>query len=661
MRKKTNKNTLATDAKNLVEIYPLTPIKIDNSNSYYCVYEEYKNRLAKVFKNNELTNIAISGYFGIGKSSVLKTFSKEESKNFLHISLIDFSNNTDMHEQDNKFEKANELEAALCRQIISACRKKEFPKLRFQTVPEEISCPKLWGLIIFITMYSFVLLSSLFSNYISDFSHKLGFNFGGYGSLILYILCIILSVVLVFLCAFYILKHMKIKEFGLKASKNNLEASASWTAGNESVLEKYRFDLIYVLEKLSQFYDAIIFEDMDRIDTKICIKIFSQLREINICTNNRINQCKKKKKKSNSSLRFIYVINDDLTGKLNQTKFFDYIISIIPSLSVSNAKEKFEALIFDELKINLMPAERDTILSAIEVCPDLLDYRTLNQIKNDYGLFLSIIKESETNVSNKEGALLAFVIYKVLCPGDYHLIASQKSAFFPTPRNVTVDDWLARGCSIQNHAAVKILAENEPILLTPFCLKFIGYSKKEQKQAYKYDMINSSRKRKLQIIKDDEDFICGEIIIEETDKENIKKMILEIQNELLIYFLSNFSRVNNSFGLFLESLMIDEGVFENEFHAAIVKELHNCNKPNAYAMCVCFFIKRGYKEFDWFFSNDKQSMKSRVIALDKLYDYDFSIVFEKCAPAELELYESFLPDETKLKESIRIILRNKTD
>ncbi len=661
MCKKTNKNSLTNEETEFLKIYPLTPIKIDNNSSYYSVYKEYKNRLVKAFKNNELTNIAISGYFGIGKSSVLKTFSKEETKNFLHISLIDFSNNADMHEQDNNFEKANKLEAALCRQIISACRKKEFPKLRFQTVPEEISFPKLWGLIIFITMYSFVLLSSLFSNYISDFSHKLGFDFGGYGSLILYILCIILSVVLVFLCAFYILKHMKIKEFGLKASKNNLEASASWIEGNESVLEKYRFDLIYVLEKLSRFYDAIIFEDMDRIDTKICIKIFSQLREINICTNNRINQRKKKNKTSNSALRFIYVINDDLTGKLNQTKFFDYIISIIPSLSVSNVKEKFEALIFDELKINLLPTERDTILSAVELCPDLLDYRTLNQIKNDYGLFSSIIKESKINVINKEGALLAFVMYKVLCPGDYHLIACHKSAFFPTPRNVTIDDWLDRGCSIQNHAAVKILAENEPILLTPFCLKFIGYSKKEQKQAYKYDMLNSSRKRKLQIIKDDEDFICGEIIIEETDKDNIKKMICDTQNELLIYFLSNFSKVNNRLWLFLENLTVDESALENQFLADLKKELHNCNESNAYAMCLCFFLNRGYGEFNWFFSNDKSTMKSRIIELSKINHYDFSIIFEKCAPAELELYASFLHNEAKLKESISAIFKNKID
>lgn len=58
---------------NRLPIYPLSPLNnLDSHN--YSVYKKY---LSEALRNNRVKNIAITGDFGIGKSSILKTFCRE--------------------------------------------------------------------------------------------------------------------------------------------------------------------------------------------------------------------------------------------------------------------------------------------------------------------------------------------------------------------------------------------------------------------------------------------------------------------------------------------------------------------------------------------------------------------------------------------------------
>ena len=53
--------------------------------------------------------------------------------------------------------------------------------------------------------------------------------------------------------------------------------------------------------------------------------IFSKLRELNHILNNNSN-------KKNKSIKFIYMIRDDIFSKYERTKFFDFIVPIVPVL-----------------------------------------------------------------------------------------------------------------------------------------------------------------------------------------------------------------------------------------------------------------------------------------------------------------------------------------
>ena len=51
----------------------------------------YEEAIEFVFDNSDVTNIAISGAYGAGKSSVIESYEKKhDNKNFLHISLAHF-------------------------------------------------------------------------------------------------------------------------------------------------------------------------------------------------------------------------------------------------------------------------------------------------------------------------------------------------------------------------------------------------------------------------------------------------------------------------------------------------------------------------------------------------------------------------------------------
>jgi len=53
----------------------------------------YRKALDFAFSNNEVRNIAVSGAYGSGKSSIIASYEKKTKNDFLHISLAHFAQN----------------------------------------------------------------------------------------------------------------------------------------------------------------------------------------------------------------------------------------------------------------------------------------------------------------------------------------------------------------------------------------------------------------------------------------------------------------------------------------------------------------------------------------------------------------------------------------
>ena len=84
-------------------------------------------------------------------------------------------------------------------------------------------------------------------------------------------------------------------------------------------------------------YDVVIFEDLDRLNNN---RIFIKLREINQIINNCL--------ADRQPLKFIYAVRDELFSSAeSRTKFFDFVMPVIPAMDNENASDHLLLLYVD--------------------------------------------------------------------------------------------------------------------------------------------------------------------------------------------------------------------------------------------------------------------------------------------------------------------------
>ncbi len=121
---------------------------------------------------------------------------------------------------------------------------------------------------------------------------------------------------------------------------NGTEANFSYDENEESILYKDIKEIVYLLK--SSESKIFVVEDLDRYGD---IKIFTKLRELNLMLNNFI---KMESCNDNGSVKFIYMIRDGLFISEDRTKFFDFIIPIIPVVDYTNSETKIIELLKQE-------------------------------------------------------------------------------------------------------------------------------------------------------------------------------------------------------------------------------------------------------------------------------------------------------------------------
>ncbi|MBY7703999.1 hypothetical protein JIY74_27480 [Vibrio harveyi] len=97
-------------------------------------------------------------------------------------------------------------------------------------------------------------------------------------------------------------------------------------------MDKEIREIIYLL--YSSNTKVVVFEDLDRFHNT---EIFMKLKEINFILNSYTNTKLFKRK----PVRFVYMLSNTLFSTHIRTKFFDFIIPIVPIVNSSNSESKF--------------------------------------------------------------------------------------------------------------------------------------------------------------------------------------------------------------------------------------------------------------------------------------------------------------------------------
>ena len=369
-----------------------------NDNVNIDVYEEALNF---AFLSPDIRNIAISGAYGAGKSSVLASYkNKHTEKSFIHISLAHFEEEQPSDISDKQTESV--LEGKILNQLIHQLSPNDIPQTNFKT-KQKIDKKQIKNITAFTVLsllcFLFIIKHNVWCAFVDRFAGWFGNALSATKSPYA-LLCA--GIILTILCTVFIynvIKMQKLKKFLKRITFQGNEIEI-FENDDESFFDKYLNEVLYLFENSN--VDAIVFEDMDRFEMN---RIFERLREVNTLVNGQL-----EKREGKKILRFLYLLRDDVFISKDRTKFFDYIVPIVPVLDATNSYDQF----ISHLKKNDVYSKLDEkFLQGLSLYVD--DMRLLKNICNEFLIYYNRVNTTELDYNK----MLALITYKNLFPRDF--------------------------------------------------------------------------------------------------------------------------------------------------------------------------------------------------------------------------------------------------
>ncbi len=405
---------ITQETKNSILV--LTPTKIDIEKPAYKSVVNLHNALG----NTEITNIALTGPYGSGKSSVLKTLKEvSEDYTFLNISLATLEANEVLSEEkkglqpepncplekckstENK--KADKdisqlVEYSILQQIIYKEKPESIPQSRFKRIKHISSDKSHTFAIQFVGVITSILILIKPDWFVKNHLYKMITLESLVESLF-----DIFAVGYIIFAIYSLIKYLTVTLYNNSLNKINFKNGEIEISETTSIFNKHLDEIIYFFEVTK--YNVIIFEDLDRFKDH---NIFLKLRELNTLIN--------ESKSVGKRIVFIYAVRDDIFKDTSRTKFFDYIETIIPVINPSNA--------CDQLQIHLKPFVKENEISTKtykELGQFIDDMRTLKNIVNEYVQYRSRLDDK---LDPKK--MLGMIVYKNYYPEDFSALHNNK-------------------------------------------------------------------------------------------------------------------------------------------------------------------------------------------------------------------------------------------
>jgi len=384
----------------------LTPtLDCDQNNTY-------RDALLWALKNDDIKNIAVTGAYGSGKSSVIKKFRKEHPEyKYAHVSLACFNNET----PDIQL-----VEMSILQQLSYYVKYKSVPDSRITRIKKNSKLKiSFWAFLCFtflLSLFIIIFIHNPFRNEILEIFKKWK---------LLDICWHELKILTYIYAASFTLWLISklIRNFSsLKIGKFTLQGNAIELAKTvePSILNKHLDEILYYFE-VNKF-DVVIVEDLDRFTCNANNQnIFAKLREINQLINNS--------QQVQHKVVFLYAVKDDLFSNLHKdrTKFFDFVIPIVPVINVSNSGDLLlKRITKNENKIS---QEFENLILDVSLYID--DMRLVNNIFNEYAIYSKVLSNNPDKLR-----IFAMIVYKNLMPDDFALLHSNQGAVYKLFSNV---------------------------------------------------------------------------------------------------------------------------------------------------------------------------------------------------------------------------------
>lgn len=333
-----------------VEYESMAPKQLKDSE-----IKPYKTSFMKAIEDPSVKNIAITGKYGAGKSTILRSivssietreinWCQKEKKKVLWLSLACFSNNDEVKNDDPLWKS---IEKSLVQQMLYIPANKDLPKSRYYKIEPASKTQNIINCIVgVIWVISFILLMG-FGGFNKKAFDILNVNGNVKHWILMTEMFLFFVSIILILWKLFRYANDKFEISKLSIGKSEFEINKS-----RSEFNKYFDEILYFF--LQKQYSIVIFEDIDRFDD---INVFEHLRELNNLLNNNEKLQKIYKKSGNLyPIKFVYAVRDDIFSSISNdengneskntsniaelnTKFFEWIIPVISFMSVSNSAQ----------------------------------------------------------------------------------------------------------------------------------------------------------------------------------------------------------------------------------------------------------------------------------------------------------------------------------
>ena len=379
----------------------------------------YEDAFHYIFAEDDIRNIALSGAYSSGKSSVIESYKKcHPDKTFMHLSLAHFqglgesADKKDFVDSDDDDEAGSSqsyecvIEGKILNQLIQQIPAEKIPQTNFR-IKRSLDWKKPALVSVLICVFIVVLFHC--TKFVTWKSIVTGLNDGFLKDFLMVstypgarILSVTVMVCLIGIALFRLIMIQHSKNILRKVSVQGNEIEI-FSDGNDSYFDKYLNEVLYLFENTG--VDGIVFEDIDRFDNHT---IFERLREINTLTNIRLQN--KKGKNIRKPLRFFYLLRDDIFENKDRTKFFDFILPVVPVLDSSNSYNKIKEYLESA---GLYSQFDDHFLRGTALYID--DLRIVKNIFNEFLIYNQKLNRIELDVNK----LFAIIVYKNIFPKDF--------------------------------------------------------------------------------------------------------------------------------------------------------------------------------------------------------------------------------------------------
>lgn len=399
----------------------------------------YYKLLVRALKDKRHRNIALTGAYGAGKSSILQQLVKKNPRKAIVLSLStitpDAHDVVDLADDDAEVSpRTREIQKEIVKQLLYRLKPSTVPQSRFRRpdLPRQLSAVTIAvGAAIVVTVLTMLLTFSLIQERVEQWFSEPWRQQLAY-AVAFVLLCFVIWV---------IVKLVRARP-KFTASVQSVGATVTLAKGEESYFDAYLDEIVYFFQ--ASRASIVIIEDIDRFED---VLVFDTLRALNSILNGS--------RQVGRRVVFVYAIRDSVfeqigTGtdrnksssldnespsddarafdhaldglkRASRTKFFDIIIPVVPFVSADNARD----LMSDVMKSADFAINPALIRLAAR---HVADMRLIHNIRNEFEVYRERLVTPANRVPGiTDDIVFALVLYKNTHLADFEDIRHRES------------------------------------------------------------------------------------------------------------------------------------------------------------------------------------------------------------------------------------------